>query len=135
MVNMAKNDNFNTECQDRVEFRQNPGTSCLIYHFANRADRLFPKEYVQEKAHELVMNNEHRFPADAVERVRWLFYKEMSDKEFSQLIKNSGIVVEGGPVLELKEEEKVVTPEVIKAFESLAKRIDVRWFTSALYQN
>lgn len=135
MVNMAENDNFNTICQDRVEFRQNPGVSCLVYHFANRADRLFPKEYIQEKAHELVLNNQCRFPADAVRRVKGLFYNSMSDEEFSHLLQISGIVVDGGPVLELKEEETKVTPEVEKAFENLTKRIDVRWFTTMPYQN
>lgn len=135
MVNMIESDNFNNICQDRVEFKQNPGVSCLVYHFANRADRLFPKEYIQEKAHELVLYDENRFPADAVGRVRRLFYSGMSEEEFSQLVQTSGIIVEGGPVLELEEDEKIVTPEVEKAFENLTKRIDVRWFTTVPYQN
>lgn len=135
MVNMAENDNFNTICQDRVDFKQTPGVSCLVYHFANRADRLFPKEYIQEKAHELVLNDQYRFPADAVGRVKRLFYNSMNDEEFSQLVQTSGIIVGGGPVLELKEEETIVTPEVEKAFENLTKRIDVRWFTTVPYEN
>ena len=54
MLKLDKDDNFNDMCTDRSFFCQNPMVSIIVYHFANRAGRMFPQETIQQKTRVLV---------------------------------------------------------------------------------
>ena len=130
-VALEKDDNFNDICTDRVFFRQDPMTSVIVYHYANRSQRMFPQELLQQKTHALVQDKtNHRYCPEIIDWVRRRFYAELSDDEFQKLMDGIEVGDSGEYQLSLTKEEQIIRETHFLRFQRLQSLIEVQWFTT-----
>lgn len=130
MLALKKDDDFNAKCPDRVFFRQHPVVSLIVYHYANRAGRMFPNETIQEKTHRLVVDHDKTFCPEIINLVRQQYYHNLPDEAFRKLLEAITIGAPGAYRLQLSDEEKRVTWDHQLRFERLLSRVQVKWFTT-----
>lgn len=123
MKETSSDDNFNDVCLQKIRFNQSSTESCLIYHFANRANRLFPGESIQRIAHQIVTDKSSIFAGTTIQEVHSRFYNYLNDEEYLDLIKKSGVVKSDVSNVSFGPEVFSITEEGGKAFERIMKRI------------
>lgn len=130
-VTLGKDDNFNELCTDMVFFCQDPMASIIVYHFANRSGRLFPKEVIQRKTRALVEDKKNnRYCPETIGWVRHNYYGGIPEKEFQKLLEAVEIGNPGEYRVTLSEEEQKVRQSHFLRFLRLQSLIEVQWFTT-----
>ena len=131
MMKLWKEDNFNDMCSDQSFFCQDPMTSIIVYHFANRAGRMFPQELIQMKTHSLIQDsiNKHYSP-EIVDSVRQAFYVSMPDKEFKKLLDDVEIGQRGEYQITISDEEQNIQQSHFDRFQRILSSIEVQWYTT-----
>lgn len=128
-VNMEKGDNFNDICTDQSFFCQDPMTSIIVYHFANRADRMFPQELIQSKVRLLILDDTNkRFSPEIINWVRNVYYSQLSDGDFQRLMESIEIGDVGEYHIRVSDEEQIVKQSHFLRFMRLQSMIEVQWF-------
>ena len=130
-VALGKDDNFNDICPDQTFFCQDPMTSLIVYHFANRSGRLFPKEVLQQKTHTLVADeNNNRYSPEIIDWVRQNYYSKMSDDDFQSLMEGIEVGKAGDYQITISEEEQQVRQSHFLRFLRIQSLIEVQWYTT-----
>ena len=88
MIKMMPDDDFNKISAEYVFFKQSTIISLIVYHFANRCNRLFPDELIQKKTLKMVNQRDLVFSPETMQKARELFKDEMDDARFLNVQKN-----------------------------------------------
>lgn len=130
-LNMTQSDNLNEICTNKFFFSQEPIISLIVYHFANRANRMFPQELIQEKTHALVLDETNkRFSPEIIEWVRNAYYDKMSEEDFRKLLDGIEVGKPGEFNIQVSDEEQGVNQSHFLRFMHLQSMIEVQWYTT-----
>lgn len=96
-------------------------TSNIVYHFANRAVRMFPQGLIQKKTHSLIQDSTNkRYSPEIVDSVRQAFYVSMPDDELKKLLEDVEIVQRGEYQITILDEEQNIQQSHFDRFQRIS---------------
>ena len=98
-------EDFTQQCSEEVKFNHHKDAEILLVELANRANRLFPREVLQEKTWKIVRNASKQYSKEALDNTIRDFYPNASKETISKLIYESGVKICDGPVYSLSQDD------------------------------
>ena len=128
MMELKRDENFNDICDDSTLFRQHPIISLIVYHYANRAGRLFPPELIQRKAWQMVKQADLSFSPATIQEARRRFPNDMDNAAFEQIASEITVDESGASLMPVSNQEQVPTQEHWLRHQRLCSKIETIWF-------
>lgn len=127
MVKMKPDDDFNSISAEHTFFKQSPMISLIVYHYANRCNRLFPDEIIQKKTKNLIDQNNPTFSNETKQKARKQFKEDMDESQFLSIQKDIRIGGTAAFNIPISEDDQRITPKHWSRHEELISRIDTYW--------
>lgn len=128
MVEMKPEDDFNAISAEHTFFKHSAIHSLIVYHYANRCNRMFPHELIQKKTWEII-NQEHlTFSPQTMEEARNRFKTDMDETRFQKVMKEINIDASATCAMPITDEEQQITAEHWLRHDSLRSKIDIWWY-------
>lgn len=84
-------------------FRHDKNVSHLIFNYSNRSNKLFPEDVLVNKVS--FINDSKIFSYKALELSKTIFYSEISESDWTQLVESSGLIFQKEPIIFFSSEE------------------------------
>lgn len=84
-------------------FRHDKNVSHLIFNYSNRSNKLFPEDVLVNKVS--FINDSKIFSYKALELSKTIFYSEITESDWTQLVESSGLIFQKEPIIFFSSEE------------------------------
>lgn len=104
VLKLAKDDNFNHLCTQKIKFRHDSKIAELVFNYANRSKKLFPYDPLQDKAK--VIRNSTTFSQEAYSMTVNRYFPTTQETDIESWINEEKINIQNDPIVKFSDKEK-----------------------------